>query len=78
MGREAVLFGRKEMRGAHRDGDRERRLVGSHGTLLDDGRGSFPGQPGPGSDVAFELNHFETIRPGLFNTAATHSYLNLN
>ena len=24
MGREAVLFGRKEMRGARRDGDREK------------------------------------------------------
>ena len=31
MEREAVLFGRKEMRGAHRDGDRERRLVDSLG-----------------------------------------------
>ena len=78
MGREAVLFGRKEMRGARRDGDRERRLVDSFRTLLDDGRDSFPGQPGPGSDVAFDPNPFETVRPGPFNTTTTHSYLNLN
>ena len=37
----------------------ERRLVDSLGTLLGDGRGSFPGQPGPGSDVAFDPNPFE-------------------
>ena len=58
--------------------DRERRLVDSLRTLLDDGRDSFPGQPGPGSDVAFDPNPFETVRPGPFNTTTTHSYLNLN
>ena len=44
MEREAVLFGRKEMRGAHRDGDRERRLVDSLGGDPPGRRwSSFPG-----------------------------------
>lgn len=32
----------------------------------------FPRLAGPGSDVAFDPNHFETVRPGLRNIAATH------